>query len=452
MAQDILRYIAQYCNVTVTEDDIRFLCHLLAQARYMRQSSFEKNAIKIQLVTRQFISAISEELGINLNTDYDFFENLSNHLESVFSVAAAQYAEQDVIEEVLEDNQEVVEAVKSQLPVLKQYIEREVTEIEIAYIAVHVCAAIERKKNQEVAFHVVIACHAGLGTSQLLLEKLSSILISRLSTLFPHMKRTISHRSRRILLYRPYRYKIVNWIMLSCLHSSTTKDYVRVGNKIDTLRNSRRLPSRVGEKEISAKGMIEKIRPAVYDMIPEQAPAVMKELRKIIRDYFNQSIEAEAEIFSPYLHHLLPQSNIELDVECTDWKDAVRKSAERLLERGYIEKRYIDAMISNIEENGPYIVLSKGFAMPHEGLEQGSVRVGMYLIRLKHPVPFGAEELDPVEFVCCLSAVDHKMHLKAFFNLVNMLRDESFKEMLHTCRTPEEAAAIIEKYEYSILG
>lgn len=117
-----------------------------------------------------------------------------------------------------------------------------------------------------------------------------------------------------------------------------------------------------------------------------------------------------------------------------------------------MEPRYIDAMIANIEENGPYIVLSPGFAVPHEGLEQGSLRVGMYLIRLKTPVEFGDEEKDPVEFVCCLSAVDHKTHLKAFFNLVNMLQEGEFKKMLHQCRTPAEAAQIIEKYEYGTLG
>ena len=139
-------------------------------------------------------------------------------------------------------------------------------------------------------------------------------------------------------------------------------------------------------------------------------------------------------------------------MECKDWQEAVRRSAEKLVERGYIESRYIDAMIANIEENGPYVVLSKGFAVPHEGLEAGSIRVGMYMIRLKTPVPFGAEELDPVEFVCCLSAVDHKTHLKAFFNLVNMLHNEKFKEMLHCCRTPEEATTIIEKYEYGTMG
>lgn len=338
MAQDILRYVVQYCGVKTTEDDIRALCLLLNQARYMRHSSFEKDAVKIQMLTRQFIAGISEELEINLNNDYDFFENLSNHLESVFSAPPAAYPERAVIDEVLEDHQEVVESVRNRLPMLQHYIGREIIDMEIAYIAIHICAAIER------------------------------------------------------------------------------------------------------------------LRPVVYEAVPDDAPALMKKLRRVVRDYFNQSLEAEAEIFSPYLHHLLPQSNIELDVECSDWRDAVRRSAVRLVERGYIENRYIDAMIENIEENGPYIVLSKGFAVPHEGLEQGSIRVGMYLIRLKTPVAFGAEDLDPVEFVCCLSAVDHRTHLKAFFNLVNMLRDEEFKNLLHLCRTSEEAASIIEKYEYSILG
>ena len=82
------------------------------------------------------------------------------------------------------------------------------------------------------------------------------------------------------------------------------------------------------------------------------------------------------------------------------------------------------------DRNGPYVVLSPGFAVPHEGLEKGSIKVGMNLIRLKHPVEFGADEFDPVEFVCCLSAVDHKTHLKAFFNLVNMLQNKEFKESL----------------------
>lgn len=153
LAQDTLRYISQYCNVITTEDDIRYLSRMLENVRYMRHSVFGKDTVKIQMITRQFIASISVELGMNLNTDYDFFENLSNHLESVFSAPPISYPKLDVIEEILEDSQDVVEAVRNQLPALCQYMGRMLNEMEIHYIAVHVCAAIERKKNKEVAVH-----------------------------------------------------------------------------------------------------------------------------------------------------------------------------------------------------------------------------------------------------------------------------------------------------------
>lgn len=170
MAQDIIRYVAQYCDIQTTEDEAEYLSELLARSRYMKQKYQERNAVKIQMITRRFISEISEELEINLNADYDFFENLSNHLESVFSTTPVDYAPNPVIDEVLESNPHVLAAVNKRIPVIRQYVGREITDIEIGYIAVHICAAIERKKNKEVAFHVILVCHAGIGTSRLLLE------------------------------------------------------------------------------------------------------------------------------------------------------------------------------------------------------------------------------------------------------------------------------------------
>ena len=168
-------------------------------------------------------------------------------------------------------------------------------------------------------------------------------------------------------------------------------------------------------------------------------------------------IAAAEELKSPVIMQTTPGTlkYADADYFYANVKTAAQKASvpvvmHLLLELGYIEERYIDAMIQNIEENGPYVVLTKGFAVPHEGLDQGSIKVGMNLIRLKNPVNFDAEENDPVEFVCCLSAVDHKTHLKAFFNLVNMLQNPEFKEALRQCKTPDETAKVIEKYEYSI--
>lgn len=448
MAQDILKYISQYCQINTTEDEVQFLSEMLLMARYMKQKSTEREAVKIQLITRAFIESISEELEINLNSDYDFFENLSNHLESVFTAEPAVYPENPLIKEVLEDNQDVLEVVKNQLGSLSQHVGRTLTEDETAYITIHVCAALERKKNKEIAFHVIVACHGGIGTSQLLMEKLKKHFNFQIVDIISsHEAKNITvDQADFIISTVPLPDCRLEYVIVSAMLND--EDYIRVGNKIDALRNSRHLPSRVESRELTAKGLLEQLAPVVYQTSPENAQTLMKEIRRVVRTYFKQSAEADAEIFSPDLHHLLMESHIQLDIECSDWKDAVQKSAKKLLEEGYIEERYIDAMITNIEENGPYVVISKGFAVPHEGLEQGSVKVGMNLIRLKTPVPFDDEENDLVEFVCCLSAVDHKTHLKAFFNLVNMLQNSEFKEKLKSCSSPSEAAHIIEDYEY----
>ena len=91
-----------------------------------------------------------------------------------------------------------------------------------------------------------------------------------------------------------------------------------------------------------------------------------------------------------------------------------------LSKKGAINEHYVDAMIQNVMENGPYIVVAPGFALPHEALNAGASKVGMSLIRLKTPVPFGKEEMDPIEWVCCLSAINKETHLKAMFQLVNL--------------------------------
>lgn len=448
MAQDILKYVVQYCHVNTTEDEVQFLSEMLAMARYLKSEQIRADVVKIQTITRRMIEQISGELGINLNDDYDFFENLSNHLASILSEKEVAYPDNPVIKEVLEENPDVAEGMEKCRELLYSYTGRTFTREDMDYIAVHVCAALERRKNKEIAFHVIVACHAGIGTSQLLLEKLKKHFNFQIVDIVSshEAKNLEKERADFVISTVPLNGCKLDYVVVSPLLSD--EDYIRVGNKIDTLRNSRHLPSRIEEHELSAKGMIEKLYPIVYETVPEEAEVLMKKLRKAVRDYFRQPAEADSDIFSPYLHHLLPASHILVDVKCSDWREAVRKSGEMLLEKGYIEERYIDAMLRNIEENGPYVVVSPGFAVPHEGLEAGSVKVGMFLIRLETPVPFGVEEFDPVEFVCCLSAVDHKTHLKAFFNLVNMLRNPEFKQALHECKTSQEAALLIEKYEY----
>lgn len=451
MAYDVTRYIGQYCHRNITEDEIQFLSEFLASGHYMKQKDYEKDSVRIQMTVRMFIEAVSEELGLNLNRDYDFFENLSKHLEGALSAVQADYERNPVIEKVVEENQEVRRAVWKNAFMIRQYAGRELTDSELGYITVHVCAAIERKKNKEIAFHIIIACHAGIGTSYLLQEKLKKHFHFQIVDIVSsHEAGSLTEGQADFVISTvPLKECSLEHITVSPL--LTDEDYIRIGNMVDRLREGRNLPSRNRGKIKTAKELMGKIAPFLYDRVPEDAHEIVRQIGRIVTDYFGETSKLEEEAYVPCLYQMLTASHIRLDVECRDWRGAVQESARELLEAGYIEERYIEAMIRNIEENGPYIVLSRGFALPHEGIGRGTRKPGMSLIRLASPVEFHADGMDPVEFVCCLSAVDHKTHLKAFFHLVNMLKKDGFKEELRRCRTSNEAAEIIKHYENIVM-
>ena len=70
LAQDIIRYIAQYCGIRTTESEIRYLAEILSTCRYVKREHFDVRDIRIQVITRQFIQGVSESLGIRLTGDY----------------------------------------------------------------------------------------------------------------------------------------------------------------------------------------------------------------------------------------------------------------------------------------------------------------------------------------------------------------------------------------------
>lgn len=447
MARDILNLLEQYCHVHVTQDEIQFFSELLSAEKYRKQKNSGADALKIQMAVRQFIEQVSSELGMNLNRDYDFFENLSNHLENSLFLKHADLEQNSVIQKLVQENESVKYVVEKHRDILEEYAKRLLTETEIGYITIHVCAAIERKKNMEISFQVIVACHAGIGTSHLLQEKLKKYFNFQIVDIVSSHEASSLKKGQAdfVISTVPLADCELESIIVSPLLDD--EDYIRIGNLVERLREDKERPMRKENRKRTAKELMKKLAPLVYDKAGEQARELLEQIGMVVFEYFEEAGGPDEEIYTPCLYQLLPPSHIQLDVDCRDWRNAVYASAKNLLQLNYIEPRYIDAMIQNIEENGAYIVISKGFALPHEGVDQGVKKLGMNLIRLSKPVTFDAEDRDPVEFVCCLCAADHKTHLKAFFHLVNMLKNESWKDELRNCRTSEEAAEIIKRYE-----
>lgn len=124
------------------------------------------------------------------------------------------------------------------------------------------------------------------------------------------------------------------------------------------------------------------------------------------------------------IKEFINENLVEVNINVKNREEAIRKGGELLEKNGFIEKKYVEAMIENLKENGAYIVLAPGIAFPHARPEYGAKKIGFSIITLENAIEFGNKTNDPVKLVVCISAVDHDTHLEAFAELVDIMADE----------------------------
>lgn len=110
--------------------------------------------------------------------------------------------------------------------------------------------------------------------------------------------------------------------------------------------------------------------------------------------------------------------------EVQNWQEAIAVASQPLLTEGVIEEKYVENMIKSVNENGPYIVLTDYFAMPHAKAGEGVNEVGMSLLKLDNPIDMKGK---PVKMFLVLAAVDSTAHLEAMSEISELLmNDDAF--------------------------
>lgn len=138
------------------------------------------------------------------------------------------------------------------------------------------------------------------------------------------------------------------------------------------------------------------------------------------------------------LRDLTSEKLIKLQIEASDWEDAIRQAAQPLKDENKIEQSYIDGIIKNVKEAGPYIVITPHVALPHTRPEEGALESAIGIATLKTPVRFGNADNDPVKYVFTLCATDNQSHLEALADLANLLENEAFFKVLDNTCDPKE--------------
>ena len=87
-------------------------------------------------------------------------------------------------------------------------------------------------------------------------------------------------------------------------------------------------------------------------------------------------------------------------------------------------------MVENIKENGPYVVIWPGTALPHADAEEGVIYEAASLMRLKKPVDFHHEMNDPVKYVIGMSVKSAESVNQAIYDLMMIFGNERIRQIL----------------------
>ncbi|MBN2897217.1 MAG: BglG family transcription antiterminator [Clostridia bacterium] len=151
------------------------------------------------------------------------------------------------------------------------------------------------------------------------------------------------------------------------------------------------------------------------------------------------------------MYDLLSRDRVQLGVEVDSWEEALDIAARPLMEHGYITEAYPEAMKANNKAFKAYSVIRPYIAIPHAKPEDGVIDVGLSLVVLKKPIPFGNPKNDPVKFIFMLSNKDEISHLRALNIFMQMIRKQEHVDTLLSLKSYKALETWVRKFEEGLL-
>lgn len=442
MALEIVRRVNECFRIRLPDAEISYVAvHMGAKSSAITKQEASGDVL-LEFYCIKLIAGVSKRIGYDLTSDDRLYEFLIQHISAcTYRTKNGMLLENPLKDELIHNYPELYGAIKDTFPAVGELNLIVPTDDEIAYILLHFAAAINRRKqNAERLVNVVVVCATGIGTAELVVTGLNR-----------NFKLNIRGTVARHQLEKFLKKEDVD-LIITTVPLQTRKTFVKVSpllKRDDIVRVSKQLLD-MGfniERSVTAREGESATAKRLRELLEryaakEDEEILLGEIGRLLQDKNNNRVEGKY-----MLSELINETSIRLGVECGTWEDAVRESGKILVENGDITEEYIQAVIDNVNEVGPYIVITKGVALPHATNKIGVNRTAMSFISLKTPVNFGSKANDPVKYVFMLATIDANSHLGALQDLAEFLGRKEFIETLGAARDAGSIVSYIKENE-----
>jgi transcriptional antiterminator/mannitol/fructose-specific phosphotransferase system IIA component (Ntr-type) len=376
------------CGVRLNHSELRAIEQLFLESSLLKADSvIDDNWINLNLFIIEFLEELSAVMSLPLNQSNELYEALILHLgPAINRVKNESPLKNEIIDYIQTEYEDIYLTVKAVLDRLGESQNLLFTPDEIGFVTIHIASYIEKAALINNDKTILLVCNYGVGTAKLL----------------------------ETMMLKHFKFTIKGTISMRELNQQRIDE-----EGVDYIVST--LPIK---QDLSVPHLV------VSPLLSETDRKNLQAIEASNNGPQFKQYSRERRVTPIMLKDLLVEETIELNVEADNWQDSVNKGGKLLEEAGKIDETYTKAMITSVEELGPYIVIAPGIAMPHASSKDGVHEVGLSLMTLTEPVNFGHPENDPVDIVLCLATTDHTSHLNALKDLMAFLNDPSFIELL----------------------
>ena len=428
IAKTIGKNIAAHFHIKVPLDEMGYITLHLTGAKLSKvnnQDEYLRKNTKLLRAIEKMIERVEKSLGVCIVNQASLKKDLYIHLmPTIQRLQFNKPLQNPLFEEIKAKYERVFNACCEAGAILEEEFHIRMNEHEAAYITMHFGAALEIQDAKSNRYtNVLLVCASGIGTSRLLQAKLLSYFKSF------HIVDTVSCQNVDSSMDSGNIDLIISTIPLK----STEKPVVVVTPLLNQ-RDVEILSSYLMYR--GNYGNIQYDNPTfVVDMIDviskhckiENLEGLQTDIATLLNN-MNKLHRPEGQ--GMFNKKILSKEDIQVGVECSTWEEAVHKASKPLLEKGYINTKYVQEIFEKIKKYGPYMVVAPGIAMPHAGVNDGVYRTGLSIMTLKEPVQFNHSANDPVHTVIFLAATDDYTHIETLTNLLDILSIEENVEKI----------------------
>lgn len=299
---------------------------------------------------------------------------------------------------------------------------------EIAYLALHFGAFLKISKHDNDRLRILIVCVNGISTGNMLKREIQKLL--------PFAEIVDVRAAVDMVNIQNICDLVISTVKINTIVPVITVHPILTEFDRNIILNHRVIAPKsvVAQRERLFQVVKKYVHPEDYENLLNDLTAFIQGSHKDARREEYQ----ENDLLS-----VLDASRIHIFENARSWQSSIRFAGQCLLDYKSIEKRYLDMIISQLQDYGPYMFLTENVILAHAKPEDGVNCLDVSFAVFREPVIYS--ELRRARLVLVLAAEDQEKHLKILQDILLLLSEPDFISCVEACSSAAEIYYLIKQ-------